>query len=445
MNGSAYRVNREKVLSLFSQANLTSGVIVYEAPLQPKEPFSESDLDFVQEGLFSWLTGWPDPDASIVMDLKTGTQTLFLPPYTKKYEIWNGPIPSIESIIEKTGVDSVKWNDERDDYLKSLNPPIVFATQIPVRSPYIQEHKNVDTERFFAACSIARTIKSPEEIAALRRGSELTGEAIKATWRNFKWHEGVGELEVQAMFEYHAKLLGCKNVSFLTIVGAGQHSCYLHYSENSGVVQKDDMILLDCGVFYQHYAGDITRTFPASGKFSDDQKLVYNALLKRQIQMVEAVKPGIRRMELQELSSRLVFEALQEVGVLPKEWDYKGHEMYSAFFYPHGLSHHIGCNVHDQCYHPDVKNFGYDYAYSSVMKPGMVISIEPGIYFHAERLRKESESLKGVNMELAMRFARTVGGIRIEDDVLVTETGYDVLSKNCPKSVEEIEALMAHD
>ena len=131
------------------------------------------------------------------------------------------------------------------------------------------------------------------------------------------------------------------------------------------------------------------------------------------------------------------------VGVLPKEWDYKGHEMYSAFFYPHGLSHHIGCNVHDQCYHPDVKNFGYDYAYSSVMKPGMVISIEPGIYFHAERLRKESESLKGVNMELAMRFARTVGGIRIEDDLLVTETGCRIIGdRTIPITVEQLEAVV---
>lgn len=430
MDGTAYRVNRERVISLFHQRNIISGFIIYEAPEQPEEPFSGSDLEFVQEALFSWLTGWEGPDSSIVIDLATGHQTLFIPEYTKKYEIWNGPIPTIQSIIDKTCVDTVDWTENREAFLEARAPQVLFTTTIPIRSDFVKRHPRRDDSFFFRACCIARANKSSEEITAMRRASELTGEAIKKTWQTFKWHEGAQELEVQAMFEYHGKLLGCKNVSFLTIVGSGQHSCYLHYVANTGKIEKDDMVLLDCGLFYQHYAGDITRTFPASGKFSDDQKLVYNALLAKQIELIEEVKPGVAMSTLQMSMFAKVLQVLKELKLVPESCSDMN---YARFFCPHGLSHHIGCNVHDQC-HCD----------GGVLQPDMVISIEPGIYFHEERLKKEASDLPQLDMALAMRYARSVGGIRIEDDVLVTETGFDVLSKNCPKKVEEIEALMAH-
>ena len=190
------------------------------------------------------------------------------------------------------------------------------------------------------------------------------------------------------------------------------------------------MILLDCGLFYQHYAGDITRTFPASGKFSDDQKLVYNALLAKQIELIEEVKPGVSMGALQMSMFDKVLQICKELKLVPESCTDLS---YARFFCPHGLSHHIGCNVHDQCQSD-----------GGVLQPDMVISIEPGIYFHEERLKKEAADLPQLDMALAMRYAKSVGGIRIEDDVLVTPTGFDVLSKNCPKKVEEIEALMAH-
>ena len=418
--------------------------IVYSAPNQPEEPFTGSHLPFIQEALFYWLTGWNAPGATIVIDPYQEVSILFIPEFTKKYEIWNGPIPTLEDIINQTGVDAVMWTSELDGFLEQAT--VVLTTELPI-SAKLSEETVVEQDLLFNICCIARAQKTEKEIVALGRASELTGEAIKDMWRRWKWHEGATEMEVQATFEFAGRLRGCKDVSFLTIVGAGQHSCYLHYVENTGTIQQDDLVLLDCGLYYQHYSGDITRTFPASGRFSDDQKLVYNLLLKKQMELIEWVAPGKGTMDLEMLCRLKIAEILTELGLFkgPVE-DGKRMLKLAGFFCPHGVSHDIGVNVHDQCVDSLTMPFESDGPFGDleVLMPGMVISIEPGIYFHAARLEKEAADIPEVNMELAMRYAKTVGGIRIEDDVLVTETGQEVLSKNCTKTVEEIEALMAH-
>ena len=446
MDGSAFRENREKVIKIMTSfCDIAPGVfIVYSAPNQPEERFTGSHLPFVQEALFYWLTGWSAPGATIVIDVSAEVSVLFVPEFTKKYEIWNGPVPTVESIIEQTGVDAVMWTSELDGFLQQAT--LVLSTELPINVK-LPEQTPIENSLLFDACCIARTQKTEKEIVALRRASELTGEAIKDMWKRWKWHEGATEMEVQATFEYAGRLRGCKDVSFLTIVGAGQHSCYLHYVENTGVINQDDLVLLDCGMFYQHYAGDITRTFPASGKFSPDQKLVYNLLLKKQMELIEWVAPGKTIVELEAEYRTKMAEIVVELGLFSRPVESVDRLLtLSEFFFPHDVSHDIGVNVHDQCMMCMEEPLEDDSPFGpmELLKPGMVISMEPGIYFHAARLEKEAGDIPEVNMELAQRYARTVGGIRIEDDLLVTENGCDVLSKNCPKTVEEIEALMAH-
>jgi Xaa-Pro aminopeptidase len=255
------------------------------------------------------------------------------------------------------------------------------------------------------------------------------------------------ELEIEAYFEYRGRLAGCKNVSFSTIVGSGANTCFLHYDRNCAPIHEHDLILLDCGLFYHHYAGDITRCFPASGKFSPDQGIVYEALLRKQKAMIELVRPGVTWQELNEAMRMMIFDVLKELGVVAADAQYT--PLLAGFFIPHGLSHHIGCNVHDYCFHYDSTSRIPDTPQREwTLTPGHVISIEPGIYFHPSRLASLDVSVHPfdqINMEIALALSRTVGGIRIEDDVLVTDTGFDVLSAECPKEIAEIEALLGSE
>jgi Xaa-Pro aminopeptidase len=297
------------------------------------------------------------------------------------------------------------------------------------------------------ATSIARTLKSPDEIAALRTAGQVTGQVIVDLLRWFRWHERMKEYEVEAYFEFRRRMLGCRDVAFSTVVGAGPNSAYLHYTKNSGPIARGDLVLIDCGAFFGHYAGDITRTFPASGRFSPDQAHVYSILLAAQKVMISEVRPGIVIEAMNLRLYQTIFGILKLLGVVPQGAAYNYRVL--RFFMPHRLSHHIGTNVHDYCHHwagedEDAK-IEDPYARSRRLAPSMVISVEPGLYFPRARLEKLKlePPFDIINMDVAKRYSESVGGIRIEDDVLVTETGCEVLTANCPKEIQEIEALMA--
>jgi Xaa-Pro aminopeptidase len=439
MDGTAFRHHRAKTVEIFKSAGLTDGLIVYQSPSQPKEPFTDSNLRFTQEGLFFWLTGWEDPDSGIIIDVLTGDSIFLLPEYDATFEIWHGPVPTVEEVIAKTGADRVDSIRNLQALVDAIAPPMVYATPLPISLTFPE----IDRATLLSATGIARTVKSHQEIACLRTAAAITGRVICDLWRWFRWHDGMTELEIEAYFEYRGRLCGCKN-SFSTIVGSGPNSCFLHYDRNCAPIRENDLILLDCGLFYQHYAGDITRCFPASGKFSAEQTVVYEALLRKQKAIIELVRPGVTWLQLNEAMRMMIFDVLKEVGVVAPDAEYR--RELAGFFIPHGLSHHIGCNVHDYCFHYDRTSRIPDTLRRNwTLTPGHVISIEPGIYFHPTRLATLDvtvEPYDQINMDVALTLSRTVGGIRIEDDVLVTETGFDVLSADCPKEIAEIEALL---
>jgi Xaa-Pro aminopeptidase/Xaa-Pro dipeptidase len=205
LDGAEFRAHRRRVLDLFKSAGITTGVILYESPARPYEPFTDTETKFTQEALFFWLTGWEEPDSGILIDVATSESTLLLPDYGAKYVVWNGPVPTTESIIAQTGVDHLAPLASVASVLAALNPPIVYATPLPVGTGGFR----VDRDSLLTATSIARTIKSPAEAAALRTASQLTGDAIKAVWRGFRLRDGVRESDVAAAFAYHGALLGC--------------------------------------------------------------------------------------------------------------------------------------------------------------------------------------------------------------------------------------------
>ncbi|MBN2489282.1 MAG: aminopeptidase P family protein [Planctomycetes bacterium] len=242
-----------------------------------------------------------------------------------------------------------------------------------------------------------RTIKSPYEIACIRKAIHATAVGLDAAMRAIR--PGQFEYEVDALITYHCRRLGCEGMAFPCIVGSGPNSCQPHYTLNRRCIENGELVVIDVGGDYRHYAADITRTVPANGEFTPRQRSVYELVLRAQEAAIEVVKPGAAAGEPDRVARRLLGEGLVALGLARNTRE-------AMRYCPHGFSHPLGMDVHD--------------VPVRTLAPGMVVTIEPGVYLREEDL-----------------------GIRIEDDVLVTAQGREVLSSAVPKTVEAIEALMA--
>jgi len=240
-----------------------------------------------------------------------------------------------------------------------------------------------------------RVVKDEVEIAALRHAIEITGEAHKAAMRVA--HPGMFEYQIEATIEYTFRNLGADRVGFPSIVGSGPNTTILHYDVNRRQVQEGDLVLADIGAEWGQYTGDLTRTFPVNGRFTERQKDIYNLVLGTQLAVIDAIRPGLTMNDL----SVVALDYMRS-----NSGDLCGTVDCTQYFI-HGLGHWLGMRVHDVG------------DYSMPLEPGMVFTLEPGIYIPGENL-----------------------GVRIEDNVLVTESGCEVLSAGTPKTVEEIESLM---
>jgi len=262
-------------------------------------------------------------------------------------------------------------------------------------------------------------IKSPAEIRTMRNAANIASEAHTKAMKACK--PGMREHAVEAEISHTFTKHGCPP-AYTSIVGGGENACILHYNENDAELEGGHLLLIDAGAELDCYASDITRTFPVNGKFNTEQKIIYEIVLKAQLAAINKIKPGNHWNQPHEAAVRELTKGLVEIGLL--KGDLKTlikNEAYKTF-YMHRTGHWLGMDVHDV---GDYKINGK----WRLLKPGMVLTIEPGLYIAADT--------KGV----AKKWWDI--GVRIEDDILVTEDGYDVLSKKAPKTVEEIEKLMA--
>jgi Xaa-Pro aminopeptidase len=264
-----------------------------------------------------------------------------------------------------------------------------------------------------------RLIKSVEEIEMIKKAVAITAEAHHEAMHTCK--SEMAEYELQARMNYVFLSHGARAEAYGAIVAGGNNANTLHYVDNRDVLKDGDLVLIDAACEWELYASDITRTFPISGKFSDAQHEVYNAVLDVQLRVIDTIKPGIKRDWLQKYSEELLCDALIKMGILSGErralMEAKAHKKYA----PHGIGHWMGLDVHDPC--PYVDESGESLAFA----PGMVMTVEPGLYFRADD-ESVPERYRGI-------------GIRIEDDILVTEEGYENLSAMIVKSVEDIERM----
>jgi len=263
-------------------------------------------------------------------------------------------------------------------------------------------------------------VKSTEEIDLMQRAADIAAEAHCEAMKAVR--PGMKEYEVEALIEQIFRRRGANGPSYTSIIGAGANATILHYINNDGELRDGELLLIDAGAEFKGYASDITRTFPISGRFSKPQREIYDIVLETQVKCVEMVKPGTTHDELKQHSIELITEGLVRLGLLKGKLEELIKEKKYEQFYMHGLGHMLGIDVHD------VGRYYFDKE-SRALEPGVVMTVEPGIYISPETKDIPRDYL-GI-------------GVRIEDDVLCTKNGPRVLTNKVPKQPEEIEALMA--
>jgi Xaa-Pro aminopeptidase len=263
-----------------------------------------------------------------------------------------------------------------------------------------------------------RLIKSPYEIECMKKAARIAAIAHKKLMEICL--PGKYEYELEARFNYEIAMKGCAATAYSTIVGGGRNACILHYIDNKDLLKEGDLVLVDAGAEYEYYASDITRTLPVKGKFSDAQKEIYELVLKAQLAVIKEIKPGLAWDILQAVAVKVLTKGLIELGIIKlpiqEAIDQKAYQA----FYMHNVSHWLGLDVHDVgAYRKDT--------HWRVLQPGMTLTVEPGLYLSA------SDKLDSAWHNI---------GVRIEDDILVTENGCEILTEEVPKTISEIESLM---
>lgn len=298
----------------------------------------------------------------------------------------------VHKYIDSNNYENLYLNLERMDYEDVLSRSHKFAKVITTKYPYII------IKNAFPLISDLRTYKTNEEIENMRTAIEITKDGVRNIMKNAK--PGMMEYELQAYFDFTLKSRGVIDFAFNTIAASGKNATVLHYGENNCKTGDSDLILFDLGAQYEYYNSDISRTFPVSGKFTERQKLIYNIVLKAQEAVISIIKPGIPFVALNEKCKEVLAKGCIEIGLIKEASEI-------SKYYFHGVSHYLGLDTHD------VGSRELNLA------PGMVVTVEPGLYIGEESI-----------------------GIRIEDDVMVTDLGHEVLSNRFLTTVEEIEAFM---
>lgn len=388
---------------------------------------------------FFYLTGFSEPDSVLVL-VKTAEicQThLFLRPKDKEQEIWQGRRLGVEAAAARLKIDQAWSIDEFDEQMNELvegTEHLVFsfaelahwsdwvsgwvgAQKAKARKGVQAPSQLLDFDRILHEM---RLFKSAREIEWMRQAAQMSVAGHLAAMKAAA--PGRYEYQLQAELENGFKQAGSPRVGFNSIVAAGENACILHYTENDACIEDGQLVLVDAGAEYAGYAGDITHTFPASGRFTPPQAELYNLVLKAQQSVIDAIRPGVPYNRLHEISVEVLTEGLVALGILSGTVDdLIEQEAYKAFFM-HGTSHWLGMDVHD------VGDYKQDGEWRC-LEPGMVLTVEPGVYI-SKTAEAVPDAYRGI-------------GIRIEDDVVVTEQGHEVLTQGLPRTVDEIESWMA--
>lgn len=399
---------------------------------------NDTHYKFRQDSDFFYLTGFEEPDAiAVIKPSKEPRYTLFVRPRDPEREIWDGRRAGVEGAKKEFGANEsfpiVEFDEKLHDILdgaeklyyrlgvnSDLDDTIIrqIARMRAVnRKPIHPPQTIIDPATIVHEL---RVVKSTEEIEVMQRAADIAAEAHCEAMKAVR--PGMREYEVEAIIERIFRQHGAAGPAYTSIVGAGPNATVLHYINNDGELREGELLLVDAGAEYKGYASDITRTFPISGRYTKAQREIYDLVLKAQKACVELVRPGVTHEQLKQHSIEVLTEGMVELGLLKGDPEQLIKDKKHEQFYMHGLGHMLGIDVHD------VGRYYYG-TNSRALEPGVVMTVEPGIYISVDT-KDIPEQYLGI-------------GVRIEDDVLCTQNVPRVLTSKVPKEAEEIEALMA--
>ena len=425
---------RKNLMALLEPGSIA---IVPSASLRTRS--RDSDYPFRQDSDFFYLSGFDEPEAVLVLlpGRPQGEYILFCRERDPAMELWDGYRAGPEGACAEYGADDAFPIADIDDILPGLiegrqrvyyamGRHAEFDQQVmnwvnvirsKVRSGAQPPGEFLDLDHLVHDM---RLYKSAAELRIMRRAGEISAKAHCRAMRYCR--PGVYEYQLEAEIQHEFAMAGARFPAYSSIVGSGKNGCILHYVENNSVIRDGELVLIDAGCELEGYAADITRTFPANGRFNDEQRALYEVVLEAQLAAIEATQPGNHWNQPHEATVKVITEGLLRLGLLTGDLsELIETEAYKPF-YMHRAGHWLGMDVHDV---GDYKVGGE----WRVLEEGMVLTIEPGIYVAPDNDAVEPR-WRGI-------------GIRIEDDVVVSKSGCEVLTASVPKSVEDIEALMA--
>lgn len=419
---------------------------------------------FRQESFFHWAFGVIEPDCFGAIEVHNNRSYLFVPKLPESYAVWMGRLHTLDYFKKRYAVDEVHYVNDIASVLASLQPEMLLTLH-GVNSDSGTETKEavfdgignfrVDNKALYPVMTECRVLKTSYELEVMRYINRISSEAHKAVMSTIE--PGMKEYQLESTFHHYCYYTGgARNVSYTCICGSGINGATLHYGHagapNDKTVEDGDMCLFDMGAEYYCYSSDITCSFPANGKFTEDQKMIYNAVYAASRAVMKTVKPGVSWVEMHKLADRIHLQELKKGGLLKGDVEEMMAARVGALFMPHGLGHFMGLDVHDVGGYPEggpsrptepgLKSLRT----ARVLAAGMVLTIEPGIYFIEcllDNALKDPKLSKFLVPEAIERF-RNFGGVRIEDDIVVTSDGMELLTQ-VPRTVEEIEKLMANE
>jgi Xaa-Pro aminopeptidase len=429
-----YSARRKELMSLMHSNSIA---IISAAPEKVRS--RDTHYPYKQNVNLSYLCGFPEPESVLVLipGRAQGEMVLFCRDKDPLRETWDGYREGPEGAVSNFGADDAFPIADIDDILPNLiegKDRLYYAIgKDPEFDRHLMDWVNhvrnqrgngalppgefVDLDHFI---NEMRLFKTAGELKIMRKAAEISVSAHSRAMKASK--PGLFEYQLQAEIEHEFAVHGSAGAAYTSIVGGGKNGCILHYIENRDALKDGDLVLIDAGCEYQNYAADITRTFPVNGKFSDEQAAIYDIVLQAQTDAIAVISPGIEYNKTNEATVLAITQGLVDLGILHGDVDELIASEAHREFYMHGAGHWLGMDVHD------VGDYKIDGQWR-VYEPGMVVTIEPGIYI-APGNPNVDKKWHGI-------------AVRIEDDIVVTKDGNENITAGVPKKRDEIEALMA--
>lgn len=436
MKQSEFKKRRKRLMQQIGVGNVA---LIASAPMHTRN--RDVHYPFRQDSDFFYLTGFNEPDALAVFipGREQGEYLLFCREFDAKKALWEGAHAGLKGATREFGADDAFPITDVNDILPGLLEnksrvyyPMGRDADLDLRlQDWLKHIRSQSRSGVLAPSELAslelivhemRLFKSEAELEQMRRAAEVSAAAHVTAMQNCR--PGRYEYQVEADIIQHFMHNGLRAVAYPSIVATGKNACTLHYTDNTTQLNSGELLLIDAGAECNHYAADITRTFPVSGRFSEPQKQLYQLVLDAQAAALAHIKPGIPWNSAHDASVEVITQGLLDLGLLKGKLKKLIKDEKYKKFYMHRIGHWLGMDVHD------VGDYKVNQEWR-LLAPGMVLTVEPGLYVPAD-CKSVDAQWRGI-------------GIRIEDDVLVTAEGHEILTSGVPKSIADIEALMQAD